>query len=158
MKYAAAICALLLYALAACGGGDPPSGVCNTPAMGIVQLLYPVPKSSNVPADPAVAIYGIAQPFPNSGRINGLGPFPITLSADGAQVQAQPTSLPSPLPSPMATPAWAADQQSEVYAVSLGPLTAGTTYSVTATVPMYVCGTPDVQNGSQSIGSFVTSQ
>jgi hypothetical protein len=159
MTRAAPVFVALISLLTACAGaGDPPGLPCSTPVMGLVQLLYPVPNSTSVPIDAGVAIYGIAQPFPNSGTIGGQGPFPITLSANGSQVQARPTSMPSPIPSPMATPIWPADQQSETYAVRLGPLTRGTTYTITATVPTFVCGTPDVKNFSQTLGTFVTSQ
>jgi hypothetical protein len=42
MKALIVIAIAMLAVTAACGGSDAPStAICNTPAMGIVQLLYP---------------------------------------------------------------------------------------------------------------------
>ena len=147
---------VVAVAIAACGGSNPaPLGVCNTPVQGSIQLLYPIPNSTALPTSLGVAIYSITQ-FPSSNDINGTGPFPITLTTTGTTVATEPTALPSPLPSPMATPASSSGLQSEVYAVSFGALTAGSTYSAIATVPTYVCGVPNVKDLPRSIGSFTT--
>lgn len=145
-----------LVGVVGCGSGpDPQEPLCNTPALGFVQLLYPIPNST-AKSGTAIVVYGIAQPFPSSSTVSGTGPFPISLTDGSESVATSPTTLPSPLPSPIATLGWPRGQKSEIYTVSFPALDPGAAYSVVATEPAYSCTIAKVENATTTIGSFKT--
>jgi hypothetical protein len=105
-----------------------------------VQLIYPEPNATNVDQNVGVLVY------------SSTTSVPITLSAgSGAPIALAPSNVPSPLPSPAASPA---STGSVDLAVLLPPLTAGTTYSVSAGERLVGCGTS--QATTIRIGSFTT--
>jgi hypothetical protein len=103
-----------------------------------VQLLYPLANASGVPANAGVILYAASPPVP------------ITLSQGATSIATQPANLPSPLPSPMATP----EPGLQVFAASVGPLSAHTTYAVIATAAMDGC--LGITHVPVTIGTFTT--
>jgi hypothetical protein len=129
---------LLAFSIIAAGGcetdeshGGAVPGECGQPVP-IVQLLYPIPGSTNVPTEAGVLVYEGTYAGTALAHSTSPASVPIELvSGSAAPIDAQPTAVPQPIPSPAATPR--PYNVGSAYAVALETLSPNTTYQVLAT-------------------------
>jgi len=127
-----------LFALDGCNGLHSGCSAAVVFVPGNVQLIYPESNSADVDPKVGLLVYSSSASVPVILRAGSAAPIAV-----------YPTTLPSPLPSPAATPI---NPGSLDFALSLPPLTAGTTYTATADVREVGCGIN--QAATLGVGSF----
>jgi hypothetical protein len=143
--------------IVSCGGaaGTPadPVATCGSPppvAIAQLWLAYPVPNATSVPTSIGEIVLA-GNPY---GR---YGTDTITIASSAAQVPVGAfTAPPSPLPSPYATPPQSSGNV-PYFAVPVGTLSTGTTYTVSFTYTDWADNPPTcTQQITKQLGSFST--
>jgi hypothetical protein len=137
--------------LSACSGTQPQGAatcnvVYNYPN---VQLIYPIPGTTNLPVGLTTLLYDIA---PNNGSTRATVPITLRIGAT-APIATKSVPIPNPAPSPTATATYG---NSTTAAVALPRLSATTTYEVFATQYEDQCGVKTGKTLETDIGSFAT--
>jgi hypothetical protein len=150
MGYARPPSSILVALFALAFGGCQNNVGCGTAVIArpLVQLLYPEPGATNVPADVGLMVF--AGTFPAERT-----PIALSIGANPPSIRTQPTGVPPTIPSPAATPNPDPSVQTLVYAVAVPALSSGTTYSVLATQTYSGCA----DNGlavQANVGNFTT--
>jgi hypothetical protein len=137
--------------MSACSGSQP-QGPPSCPGSFYypnVQLIYPIPGSTALPAGLTTLLYGSS---PIAGLTRSTVPIQLRIGA-GVRLATTGIPLPNPTPSPVATPA---TPDTTIAAVALPRLSAATTYQVYATQYQGGCNVPSGKTIQTNIGTFTT--